>query len=250
MKKLFYNAIISLLLIFSFSLKVNAECSYKERTEMLNEAKKVEISVSPNEKVEEFEDIDTFGDLVTFKETSYSFDFIINNISDNIYVRYYTDFDDGVYSEDEYDDFYIDSNNSKNGLHTFNDSDYRNLYVYTFEIRSYNTNCEGRLITTKKITKPIFNTFSDSVLCENKAMDGNKYCEKFIDKRFNMSESEFITYAQSVIEKSEDNVNIEEDKPSVLDIVKTYWYYIAIPLVIVFVVVIVILIIKRRARLV
>ena len=65
-----------------------------------------------------------------------------------------------------------------------------------------------------------------------------------------MSESEFITYAQSVIEKSEDNVNIEEDKPSVLDIVKTYWYYIAIPLVIVFVVVIVILIIKRRARLV
>lgn len=241
MKKTTYKIIFTFLFTFVFILNVNAECSYKERKSLLDEAKNVDIGyeIITNERTVEGVNPDSGEDMVTTVE-DYEYKFYITNLTDNIYIRYYNLFDN--------EEKYIMSNELSDGIYYFSDNNYLDLYKYIFEIRSNNNNCLGEVMYTKKITKPVYNIFSSFSICSKDGMENYKYCSKFITKQFNISESEFIKFANEYYDSLQNKESSQEDK-KVIEIIKKYWYIIAISVAIVFVVIISIVVVKKRSEL-
>ena len=239
MNKYFKYFFISFISLFIFIYKVNAECSYQERKELLNEAKKVDITVSPVITTHEEQGYTSFSDgLETFIIEDYSFDFFVTNLSEKIYIEYYSDSDDNSK--------FINVKDMTDGVYKFNDNNYTDLKTYYFVIRSNNSNCIGDKFYTKKVVKPIFNSFSELGLCKNEALQDNNICKKFITKSLNLSEPEFVNKAQNIINES---IKGKETNKGLLDYVTNYWYIGAIVIVLVLLVLIIIKINKKRAEL-
>ncbi len=211
--------------IFLFKYNVYAECSYKERKELLNSAKNVDIAyeietkknestgISPDDPDEEIK--------TTFEE--YNFKFTIVNLSNDIFIKYYNLFDNT--------ENYVNYDDLNTGIYTFNDSNYLDIYKYYFEFYSRNTNCDGELMYTKKIIKPKYNLFSMYDICNKKEMEDYKYCKKFITKEFYISESEFIKLANTYLSENTSQKDQKDDN-KYLVFLKKYWFYFIIVIMI------------------
>ena len=235
MCKAFNYFSVFVFICFLFIVNVNAECSYKERKELLNEANSVEIAVEPVVSQERIYGSDSFSEEnEEFLEEKYSFDFVISNIYDDLFIKYYNDMD-GFEEYLTIDDF-------NESIYIFNDDNADDFKTYYFEFRSLNENCYGDIVTTKKIKKPIYNYLSSLNVCSNEKMINSKYCQKFITKSLNITEKELLKKASEEInnEKKE-----EKDKSSFLLSILKYWYVI---LIIIFICVLLFVILKIKKR--
>ncbi len=227
-----------------FISKVNAECSYQERKDLLNAAKGVDIGyeVITDEFEDTGEDPDT-GEISTYKSQRYSFKFYINNISDNIFIKYYNDFNSS-------DAIYVDENKLQDGIYYFTDYNTLNIYNYYFEVYSQNNNCPGNLVYTHKIVKPKYNYFSTFSICEKVGMDEYKNCDKFITKPINKNESDFVYDATKYYNEKHPKNDTDKENNKILKFLSKYWYVFSIvALVVIVAVIFIIRFIKKRGEL-
>ena len=146
-----------------FITGVNAECSYKERKELLSAAKGVDVS---------FESVDN-GD------STYSFKFYVVGVTENIFVKYYN-LNNG-------EEKYVFFDDLVDGVYNFVDNNSNMIYQYKFIMYSLNPNCESQELYTKSIKKPMYNIYSDNPNCELASNKNFKYCKKFLDKDYNLT---------------------------------------------------------------
>lgn len=232
--------ILTFIFMFLFIQGVDAECSYKERKELLNKVKSIDIGydIETNIIKEEGTDPDTGEDEV-YEREEYSFKFYVTNLDDSLYIRYYNLFNDG--------ENYIRSSDLNDNIYNFVDNDYMNLYTYYFEFRSNNDNCVGDVISTKKIIKPIFNAYSIFSICKYEGMENYKGCNKFITKRNNLNESQFIDGANKYYDSLSAKNDNKDDKKN--DFKKYYIYGGICIILIIIIIVVVIRIRKKRSEL-
>lgn len=242
MKRTFYYSFFMFILSFIFIINVNAECSYQERKTLLNDAKSVNISVSANsEEVEEKGSSPLSDEEETYITTKYSFTFNVVNLTDNLFIKYYNDYDDV--------ENYIMLSDFSNGVYSFKDDNEDSFKTYYFEFRSNNDNCPGQLMYTKKVVKPKYNYLSSFNECSNEKMQNNKYCQKFITKDLEITEEEFLKVASEII--YENNNDVEDNGDNVvINIIQSYWYILVIILILIISVVIFIVLKKKKEKLV
>lgn len=231
MKKFFDYMFFIILLCFIFINKVNAECTYKERKQLLNLAKNVDVFYEIKEIENKSTGVNSYGEELEYTEVNYEIVFFVSNLSDEIFIKYYNTLN--------YEEKYINKDNLENGIYTFTDKNYSTLYNYNFEIYSMNENCMGDEIYTRKVVKPIYNGYSNYAICNNEELENYEYCKKFVTKKISLNESEFIELANKKV-NSQNNV---------IEKTTTYTHYyiiIGLVLIILSVTIIIFLSIRRK----
>lgn len=159
-----------------------SSCNYKQ----INELNKLASNVKINQEV-----IDN-GD------GTYKFKFTIYNINENISIminktqegvenipRAVTQFDAG------------------GGIYSFIDDNYKDLITYKFEIIGKKDDCTKTIKTITEI-KPFYNKYYDYDDCKLESTQGSYYCQQWLKKKFELTESEIlkkIQAAQQTIER-------------------------------------------------
>ncbi len=223
-KKIF----ITFILYFLFCITVNADCSYDERKAMLSDVSKVEISMEP----------------IQNQDNTYSFKFNIANLTDKIYVNYYNT-NNGIETD-------VTDMDLNNGVYSFIDDNSYYLYDYEFTFYSANDNCYAKEISSKSITKPIYNRYSENINCTYENNKDFKYCEKFLYSNYNLTIDKFneelmkynIELREKELEKEEEKEKEEDNQ----DKETNFGIVIAIIVAVVIVVVGVIVIIIKKKR--
>lgn len=191
------SLIIFIILIFSFTINLNAECNDKK---LINEANAVTIISEPK---------------ITEEGERY-FLITIKNVKENMVVLIIED--DGTEYRYEYKDTNKGIIELKNEF-IFLESN------YDIEIYSIDEKCQNMLLDTKKAATIKFNDYSKYEVCENNKefelcrpfYDGEKVSEKV----FNNAINEYIKEKdKSIWEKS-------------LDIINEYYPYVLIPFVLI-----------------
>lgn len=222
MKKIFNYSLFFILLSFVFINCVNAECSYQERKQLLNEAKAVDISVEP----------------ILNENNEYDFKFTVVNITKDFFIKYY--------NTNNGEENIINYELANNGVFSFVDKDSYSVYDYKFEFYSTSNNCYADKINFKSITKPMYNMYSENVNCTYEENKGFKYCAKFLTKDDNLSIEEFYEKLLDYNSKkqTQNNDDIEES------FFEKYIVYIFISFgTLIFSIIVVVLIKKRREKL-
>lgn len=241
MKRVINYFIITIIFSFIFIINSNAECSYQERKDLLNKAKSVSITVEPKVEKTEVTGTTSFDkDETTYIVEKYSFDFVVTNISDDLYIKYYTSLSE--------EDSFITNADMDNGVYRFNVQNSENLITYYFDISTFNENCRGETMKTLKVIKPIFNKFSEFSVCSNDLLKDREYCKRFITKELNMSEAEFFEKVSKVLDESKVTEGKQESF-DLLDFIKKYWIIEVSVIGIGLIILIVVFINKRRAKL-
>ena len=237
-----FNYII-LTIIFSFILihSVNAECSYQERKDLLNEAKSVDISFNVDNKIEKitFIDPDT-GESEIIDKNNYSFFMNITPFSSDIFLKITNDYNDEV--------IMVNSSDFSNNVYSYPISNTTDIIKYTFTFYSNKDNCYASKITTRQLKKPKENPIYFYSICSDSRLMDNKYCKQFIDTDFNIEESEIIKILSTSINQNGrvDNENIIN---KVFKILKKYWYIVTIILVSLITLIVILIIRKKRSEL-
>lgn len=233
MRKTLKYFIFTIILSFSLCFNVEADCSYKERKELLNIAKQVEIQT----EIKTIKSPAIVSDGVTettIEEEKEVVFFYITGISENIYVKYYNLFyTEDMYpeeeiivdgeSEDEYfedEEFekeyklekYISFDDLEDGIFSFYDEDTSNIYNYYFEVSSKSKNCAGKLLTKKTITKPAINKYHGLGICQQDGLENYKYCDKYITEEIKMNDVEFEKKVNNYLNANKPKEIIKEKK--------------------------------------
>lgn len=191
------SLIIFIILIFSFNINLNAECSDKK---LINEAKAVTVLSEPK-----------------ITEDGYRYFLItVKNVKDNMVVLMIED--DGT----EYRYAYADTN--KGTIELENEFIFLES-TYDIEIYSIDEKCQNMLLETKKASTIKFNDYSKYEVCEN-----NKefeLCQPFYEGE-KVSEEVFNNAINEYIKEKEKTVWEKS-----LDIVKEYYPYVLIPFVLI-----------------
>ena len=196
-----------IIISFSFIFSVNAECSYKERKELLSSTNNVDISIEP-----------------VLKDDYYEFKFNIVGMSDNLFIKYYNTNNGSIGTI-----FYSDL---KEGVYSFIDGNPYMVYSYKFIFYSANDKCPGYEIKTKTIKKPMYNRYSNEEACNEEVLKNFKYCKKFTTVDYKLTKEKFYEsmykYQDKLLEKySEDE---EENNKSFL---RKYLIYILLLIIII-----------------
>lgn len=239
MKRVFNYLLVIILFSFIFIMNANAECSYQERRDLLNDAKNIDISFDINEEEKVETGVNTYGEQVNITSKIYNIKINVSGLTDNVFIKYYNYFDN--------EEKYIHYSDTKNGVFIFEDDNYTDLYTYYFEMFSSKSGCLGNKLYTKKVVKPIYNGYSNYNICKNEGMDTFKYCQKFVTEDFNIIESEFIELANEYL----NNMDVEEIEKdfNFVDILKNYYIYFLVVIVLIVTIIIVIIIKNKRSRL-
>lgn len=240
MKKLLLNILFFVCLIFSFSLNVKAECSYQERTGLLNEAKNVEIFFEVAERKENTTIVNPSTGESSVKENTIPYlNMTFANISENISLF--------VTNKSTGEEFVLASQDLINNKYTYEINDISNIVNYEVEAYSNLNNCYLDKIYTKTYTKPRYNSVSEYSICANELVENNEYCKRFVDSDFGKSEIEIVEYLNKLLEKRENE--LKEEKVTFLETLKIYWYVPTIIVGVIFIILLTILIIKKRGEL-
>lgn len=242
MKKNIYKIFAVLITLFIFTNNVNAECSYQERKALLNSTKNVTYNMNVATKEVELQMVNPSTDEVELKkiETNY-FQMNITGVTEDFFIKITNNFN--------YDEVIVNDTNTENGAYTLDIENIDDIYTYTLTFYSTNDNCYAEKITSKKIKKPKENTIYYYSICSNEEVKDNKYCAQFIDSDFNKSEDEIIQYLSSIIDGETEQKEIEEEKKSIINTLKNYWYIPVTIIGIALVILIIIFIQKKRGEL-
>lgn len=186
------------------------KCTTAYINEMISLAKyvKADYEVIDNSTTKKI----TIGkDVVNAKIPNYSFLFSIYNITDKVYVRISSNstanYPQAIYS--------VDAND---GMYTFADNNFGNIFNYTIFVYPNNANCSSRLLKKITITKPKYNAYSEYTYCKNSS---NYYCQKFVNKDLKLKNSDDFMSKIAVNNKL-NNPNIP--LPSkVVELIKQNW---------------------------
>jgi len=237
MKKKFKYFYILIIVSFINLLNCNAECSYQERKDLLNDAKNVNIYYEIEETKTIETGVNSFGEEVSIPDINYIFNFSVVGLTDKMFISY---------KDRESNEKYITYDMLNNGIYTFKDDNFKDIYSYEFIFHSNNENCIGRKITTRKITKPRYNGYNAFSICHHENMENYKYCQKFITNDFNITEGEFFDKANEYL----NTFKVEENnKFNLKEFFYDYYIYIVCGFIIIIGSVSYIVIRKKRSRL-
>ena len=243
MKKLLFSILFSFILLFTLSMSVNAECSYNERTQLLNESKKVDIffDTATKENIVTGTNPNT-GEVTSGKVNVLYFKMNFANISNNIFIK--------VINLKTGESFIVNHELLNNGVYSYVIDDISNIVNYSVTYYSTFNNCYAYEVYSKTFSKPKFNSISTYDICSNDIVAGTKYCKKFIDKEFNKSDSEILEYLNSLVNINEDNDIKEIEKKRFIDYLKKYWYIPTLVIILIVSIVVWIRIVKKRGELI
>lgn len=196
---------IFLIVIFMFIFvnKVNAECTYQDRKELLEKAKEVEVFFEP--------------DL-----NNKYFIFNLYNLDSDLYVD--------IYNSKTNESKEVHSYELNNNHYSFIDNNIDDIVTYRVNIYVGNSLCYGNELTTKTITKKIINKYYYMDICKN--IEDYQYCKPLLNNKFSISDEKI----EDNINKYKDSLNVKEDKKVInkfgmddlINLVKKYWYIILI----------------------
>ena len=194
--KMLKRVVFILFITMIFINKVDADCTYEERQELLKEANNINAYFEAN-------------------VPQRIFTFYLYNLSDDLSVEVTNTINDKKIT--------INKNNLTNGLYTYSEFEIDKSGIYTLNIYSNKTNCYQKKITSKRVKKGIINSFANEEVC--KGIEEYYYCNQVLDKEITLSR-------QDVYEKIEDykqvleekNKVVEKEKFSLLKFIKKYWY--------------------------
>lgn len=208
MKKNIINIFLVVIFSFIFLINVNAECSYQERKELLEKAKKIEAFFEP--------DVD-----------SSRFIFKLFNLDDDLYVHLEnlnTNQSVEIYKYQYDTEFY-----------TKDESNVSNIVTYKLQIYSNKSECYGDQIISKTIKKGIINKFYYEDIC--KGIDDYVYCSPVLTKKINISDEEVYkrikAYKDSISYEEKTIIDDKFSMDDLLEIIKNYWYILFIILLII-----------------
>ena len=238
---------IKLFLTFSllftlFVVRVNAECSYQERKELLNEAKNVDAFFEINNEVVSREIINpNTEEHETIEEKKYYLTLNVSNITNNFFIKVINNYDDKNF---------IINNENNNGYYSMNVYDIDNIITYNLMFYSTKDNCYAYNFYNKKVIKPKENTLYYHSVCTSQKYENSNYCKQFITKNFNTNIDELIINMNEEIKKESENTieNINLVGKIRLFIIN-YWYLLVIIAVIIMIIVFIALYRKRKNEL-
>lgn len=218
MKKILNYGLFLTLLSFIFINSVDAECTYQERKQLLNETKSVDISVEP----------------ILNDNNEYDFKFNVINITEDFFIKYY--------NTNNGEENVINYELSNGGIFSFVDTDTYSVYNYKFEFYSTNNNCYADKISSRSITKPMYNMYSENVNCTYDNNKNFKYCAKFLTKDYNITIEEFYDKMLDYNSKNQTQ-DIDDNEESFFG---KYIVYIVISTGVILLSIIAVVIIKKR----
>ena len=218
MNKVINYGLFLIFLSFIFVINVNAECSYQERKELLNEAKNVEAYFEPDLK-------------------NNKFNFYLYNLTDNIFVKL-----ENLATNQSIE---IHNYNLEENYYTYVEDNISEKISYRVSIYSNKVECYANKLTSKTINKGILNKFYNESVCVG--AEEYIYCQPFLDNEITISDSEVI----KKIEDYKRSLEVEEKRDIVennflFDFIKTYWKYILVFVIASIIVSFSILTIKKR----
>lgn len=241
MRNIIKYFIFTYILTFIFIFDVRAECSYQERKDLLNNAKKTEIFFTVETENREFVGINPNTDLEeTFMKEYNYFNLNISGLSNDLFIKIINNKND--------DEIIVNYEDLVNDIYTIkidNTTDIIKYYVFFY---SLNDNCFAEDIHQKTVIKPKENSVYYYSVCSNELVSENQYCKQFIEKDFNLNEYEIVNKLNEIID---DNEQIEKNSiiEKVQDFISNYWHYMTAGIVIIIIIVIVLIIRKKRSEL-
>lgn len=224
MRKALKYFIFTIILSFSLCFNVNAECSYSERKDMLKAAKAIDIKM----------------EIVEKENNKYEFKYYVTNLPENLFITYY--------NTNQGTENYISYKNLTDGIFSFVDDNYLLVYDYVFEITSLNPNCYGYELHKKKLKKPMYNIYSENINCSTEEFEKFKYCQKFFEEDYRLTEDEFYSSLISYNANLSPTGPVEE--PEEQSFIQKYLVYIiSIPTILAITIVTIVLIKKKKNEL-
>lgn len=213
--------ILSLLTFIVFSFTVSADtCSYKEQTILNSDLSNIKIiyEILNQNKI----------------------NIIIYNITNNLMIEY-----TNPETEESITISYSDTNNGKYII----ERNANSVEEYQFQIRSNISACYGNVLSTKKIIKPKYNSFSKLSICSDSNLKNHSYCQEFITQDINKSREEVETTLKEYLQVKVKNQTTKAiEKTNYFD-AKHIIAYSAGLLILTAIIVIILLIKKKRSEL-
>lgn len=225
MKKNIKYILLFVIFMFGFINRVNAECTYQDRKELLDKSKDIEVYFEP--------------DL-----NNKYFVFNLYNLGNELYVNIYnskTEENKEVHSYDMVDNHY-----------SFIDNNIDDIITYRVTIYVSNSSCYGNKLTTKTITKKIINRYYYMDICNG--IEDYQYCKPLLNNKFSLNDDKI----NENINKYKESLNVKEDTKEIskfgmddlIKLLKEYWYIILIVVCVSIGFVVIIKINKKRGDLV
>ena len=224
MMKIIKYILFSFILTFILNFNVNAECSYQDRKQMLEEANNIEA----------FFDADLDNN---------KFVFYIYNLTDNLYLSLENS------QTFEYKEIFKYMYNTN--YYSLDELNVNDIIKYKLKIYANKEGCYGNIVTTKMIKKPMINKYYKEEIC--KGIEDYKYCVPVLDTKFNLKEEQIY----NEIKKYKDSLNVSIDQTTInkfglddlIKIISEYWYIGIIIIMMIIVIYIIKNIIKKRGEL-
>ena len=231
-------------------VKAASSCSYSEQAELNEIVSHVNANYEVVEvSMGEYYDIDHFGEEgydVIQEHFVKVFDIHVLNITEDIYIKVYNDYNDEVKT--------FRYNDTKDGVATFRVDDIEKLVTYTIEVYSNKYSCAGEMFRKFTLTTPMYNNYSERPQCED-----NKdfyYCQEFINSE-NISFNEFFEKIKEFQDQkqNEEEKKQQEENKSFVEKIKEFYkenaiviHSIGVAIVVMGVATTVVLIKKKRSR--
>ena len=221
MKHTIKKFLFFIFIMFIFLNKINADCTFEERQELLKEANNIEA----------YFDADVNHNIFLFN---------LYNLNENLYVDITNSLNDKTIT--------INYNNLVNDIYTYEEFEINKSAIYTVNIYSNKSECYGKKITSKRVRKGIINKFAKQSVCEG--IEEYYYCNSVLDNNITLTDDEVYKKIEDYKLALEEKNKVEEKNFNLLEFIKKYWFIIPILLGIVLVVLLILYINKKRGELV
>lgn len=207
------------LMLYSFDVKADDTCSYKDQASLNEIAAMVKANFEIKETTEpiEYEDPDGLG-MITGTKTIPSFDIKIYNITEDLSLSITDSLEHKVVNVS-----YADTDK---GVYTFHSDNYSDIITYTIVINSNLKSCPGLKVKTLTFIKPKLNPYAFYAMCDGH--ESVSYCKEYVTKDFEVSDDE-LAKAIEAFDNSTDNKNNDKEETNVfLKFLKNNYIYIII----------------------
>ena len=233
------------LFLFFFILvsSVNAECSYQERKNLLNEAKSVDIVFNVDSRKEKIETVNpNTEEIEIIEDDKFYFNLNISNLTNDLFIK--------VTNNLNSDQFIVNSEDLKDGLYSYEIDNMTDIITYHLDFYSTYNNCYAEKILSRQIKKPKENPVYYFSVCSDERLENNKYCQRFIENDFNMKTYDIVSKLNKILEEENEPV-VEKNfsAKKVKQFFAKYWYLFVVTLIVIIGVITLLIIRKKRSKL-
>ncbi len=204
--------ICAMILNFTTVEAANNNCTTGVKKQLAQDASHIKISYEIKDFSEE-KSLSAGGAETTYKIPNYIFEISVYNLTEDVYIYY--DKSNGSGSGT------IRFEDALDGVYTFTDDNFGEIYNYNFSIRSNHPDCEGATLRSIKFTKPRYNAYSEFTYCQNST---NFYCQRFIGTEINIKNADdFLNKIKVNNDKNNPNADAGADKKIIANLFKSNW---------------------------